>query len=436
MAITQPSLISWQAIERSADLLRVQHCLESLEDESLMLELESLRKGRNNRYPIRPLWNALVAGLLLGHPSLAALIRELRRNGELRQVCGFDLLMGEAAVPSTYAFSRFFRRLIECEALVDGVFERLVARVAQQLPEFGRHLVADGKAIHSQRRSDREAAAGVKKQTNAAGESVVARWFGFKVHLICDALSELPISYEVTPADQHESPMLVPLVEKTFDQQPLVRERAGDLAADMGFDDGADKRTLYDDYGLRPLIPARDFEQGNYQPLNPKIHDAIYVSGKGEVCCRVDPFNPDRQKQFCAMEFNGHEPQRGTLKYRCPAAAFGISCANKSSCCSSTKDKGHGRTIRVALERDRRLHLPTPYGTRAFEQAYKTRTSIERLFYRLDHMFGLEAPLKTTGLKQARLRVSLGLCAMLATALAWLHEDQLDKIRSRLQRAA
>ena len=36
------------------------------------------------------MWNAVIAGVVFQHPSAAALLRELRRNGELRQLCGFN----------------------------------------------------------------------------------------------------------------------------------------------------------------------------------------------------------------------------------------------------------------------------------------------------------------------------------------------------------
>ena len=71
--------------------------LETLPDEALVRQLEAAR-GRDD-YPVRPCWNALIAGVVYQHPSAAALLRELRRNGELRERCGFNPLLGVAAVP-------------------------------------------------------------------------------------------------------------------------------------------------------------------------------------------------------------------------------------------------------------------------------------------------------------------------------------------------
>ncbi|MEM1515864.1 MAG: transposase [Candidatus Bathyarchaeia archaeon] len=38
--------------------------------------------------------------------------------------------------------------------------------------------------------------------------------FGYKVHLVCDTESELPLAFEVTSADVHDSKMLPIMMEK------------------------------------------------------------------------------------------------------------------------------------------------------------------------------------------------------------------------------
>ncbi len=55
--------------------------LSALEDDALMEKLESERKGRRNRYPVRMLWQSLIAAKVYGIPTTNGLIRELRRNG-------------------------------------------------------------------------------------------------------------------------------------------------------------------------------------------------------------------------------------------------------------------------------------------------------------------------------------------------------------------
>lgn len=434
MAITQPSLIGWQAVEASRDLERLRAVLENLDDEPLMLVLEAERGNRRNEYPIRAVWNTLFAGLMLGHMTYESLRRELCRNAELRQTLGYDPMLGADAVPKGYVISRFLRRLAHHQDFVEQIFRSLVARLFQLIPAFGTHLAADGKAIKSLMTRDGEAAVGTKTTTDA-GETLVARWFGFKIHCLSDVATELPIAFEVTAASAAESPQLLPLVEKAMGEQPALAARAKSLAADKGLDDGADKRSLYTELGIAPIIPARDLVRGEMRPVF-KDADTIHKSPTGEISCLHDPANPDPAKRFAAMEYNGFEPDRMALRFQCPAAAYGIECKNQHNCQSKAKDQGTGRTVRVKIEDDPRLHLPIHQHSRRFEELYKGRTSIERLFYRLDHLFGMEVPLRSTGLEKAKLRITLAMSAMLATAVGWLAEERADMIRSRLQSAA
>jgi len=91
--IPQASLFSWKEIEASTDLDWLDLVLSVIPDESLMQTLKRARgKGRND-YPIRAMWNALLAGVVFLYPSAAALVRELRRNRELaadRAFMGFE----------------------------------------------------------------------------------------------------------------------------------------------------------------------------------------------------------------------------------------------------------------------------------------------------------------------------------------------------------
>ena len=102
-----PYLFKWQDVEAKSDLERLRLVLDHLPDEALMSKLEVHRdKGRND-YPIRPVWNSVLAGIVYQHKSVESLRRELLRNGELREGCGFDPHKGWDAVPSSYGYSRF-----------------------------------------------------------------------------------------------------------------------------------------------------------------------------------------------------------------------------------------------------------------------------------------------------------------------------------------
>jgi len=105
--LPQSELFSWEQVDASSDLKRLELMLSAIPDEPLMQALECERKGRRNDYPIRAIWNSILAGVVFQHCSIESLRRELLRNAELRQACGFSVLRGDWAVPPKYVYSRF-----------------------------------------------------------------------------------------------------------------------------------------------------------------------------------------------------------------------------------------------------------------------------------------------------------------------------------------
>jgi len=218
--IPQKQLFGWQEIDELGDLQRLMLVMNHLPAEELMKKLEQERgKGRDD-YPVRPVWNSVLAGIVYQHPSIESLRRELLRNGQLREICGFDLCLGERAVPPAYVYSRFCRKLMSYADEVEKIFLRLVEEIKTLLPDFGRVLAIDSKAIGSLARGqkrdqeekpqkpdgrrDTDADFGKKtyrgrRKGGTLWEKVVS-WFGYKLHLIVDTIYELPVNFSVTKA--------------------------------------------------------------------------------------------------------------------------------------------------------------------------------------------------------------------------------------------
>ena len=113
--IPQQTLFVWSEIENLGDLERLRLVLEYMPDEELMQELEKERgKGRDD-FPVRAMWNSILAGVVFQHPSIESLRRELSRNGQLRFMCGLH----KGKVPDAYVYSRFFKKLFEKEEIVN-----------------------------------------------------------------------------------------------------------------------------------------------------------------------------------------------------------------------------------------------------------------------------------------------------------------------------
>jgi len=438
-SIAQGFLFSWEIVDRLPQIERLRQILDVLPDEKLIRALNRKRGWHDDRYPQEPMWNSVIVGMALAHPSTAALIREMKRNDQLLKVCGFDPVKGEEGIPPDYVYSRFFQKLFEHADLVEEMFETLVEKVRRLLPDFGKNLAIDSKALPTYGHKDKDANWGVKKYRGIGKDGTpwekVTRWFGYKLHLIVDATHELPVAFEVTRASVADSPRLMPMVKKLDEEHPRLLRRTEAMAADRGYDDGADKAALYDNYEIVPLIDTRN-QHRDMQPLDPEQSDTIYYSGTGEVCCKVDPLAAKADQRYARMQFMGFEKSRKTLKFRCPAKTLGIECKNGEACrCAPlVRDGEYGRVVRVPLDRDRRLFLPTHRHSHTFARLYKKRTSVERVNSRIDNVYGFEHHF-IRGAKKMKCRVGLALIVMLATAVSWIEAGQMDRARSLLRAA-
>ena len=75
------------------------------------------------------------------------LIRGSGRNDN--PMCGFDPFSGSEAVPSSSAYSRFLASILQHENVIDAIFHNLVESIRKVLPDFGKTVAFDGKAIES-----------------------------------------------------------------------------------------------------------------------------------------------------------------------------------------------------------------------------------------------------------------------------------------------
>ncbi|MDI7267921.1 MAG: hypothetical protein QME96_07995, partial [Myxococcota bacterium] len=67
--IAQRHLFNWKQIDAAGDLDRLRLVLEALSDEKFVSLLERRRDRGRDDYPIRPTWNALIAGIVFQHAN-------------------------------------------------------------------------------------------------------------------------------------------------------------------------------------------------------------------------------------------------------------------------------------------------------------------------------------------------------------------------------
>ena len=474
-------LFSWSDVERRPELERLEMVLKALPDEDLLRALEQLRGRGRDDYPIRAMWRALIAGIVFQHVSVESLLRELRRNPALLDVCGFDplgprrrpkreVVVGPGGpkgilkpvprrdgVPSAWNFSRFLSSLAKLEAergLIAGMMGKLREQLMEEVEDFGEHLGYDGKAVESHstgrksgkrgKTSDPDAdwgkhEMGGKDRKTGKLWRKIKTWFGYQVHLIADTRYEIPVACRVRRASQSEVKQLEAMTEELFEETPELAKRCRDFSADRGLDSGPVKAKLWDDYGIRPLIEPRELWQDEKKepgynptqvitrPLYPDRADTIVHTEKGEVGCVC----PETGTQRC-LAFQGFEAERGTLKYRCPAAAYGYGCAGRESCyrAAGSQAGAFGRIVRIPLAtRDRRIFTPTPYGSPSWKRGYRRRPALERIYSRLDNDFGFERHF-LRGRSRMTARVGLAMTVMMALALAHARAGRRDRMRS------
>jgi len=435
--IIQQKIFSWKDVEASGELERLKMVTEAIPDDKLMQVLEGERKGRRDDYPIRPAWNSVLAGVVYQHLSIESLRRELLRNGELREACGFDPARGEKAVPSKDAYSSLLKKLMKKQHLMDEMFDGLIEELKNYLPDLGRHLAIDSKAItswakgkkDSQESSDRHADWGKKtykgkREDGSLWEKVVS-WFGYKLHLLVDTTYEVPVGYRVTKASSPDIEEMVPMVK---DAQQKHFESIETLAGDKAYDSGPDNEVLYDEHGIKPVIDIRNTWKDGEQTkaLAPDRSDNVVYDYRGTVYCHC-PSSNERYE----MAFYGFEKDRKTLKYKCPSATYGIACEGYAQCSKGTK----GKIVRIPLETDRRIFVPIARSSYKWKRMYSGRTAAERVNSRIDVSFGFEHHF-IRGKAKMTLRVGLALVVMLSMALARIKRDQREDMRSLVKLAA
>ncbi|MEA3368442.1 MAG: transposase [Planctomycetota bacterium] len=433
--IPQKPLFTWENLDALDDLHRLRLVLEAMPDEALMRLLERARGRGRDDYPVRAVWNSLLAGIVYQHPSIESLRRELGRNAPLRQACGFDLLKGVSAVPTPRAYTTFLENLMEHQDEIDALFDDLVERLGEALPGFGRVLAADGKAVRTHARPrgkdapplapdgrrDTDADFGTKTYRGTREDGTpwekIQHWFGYKVHLVVDAEQELPVAYEVTRASASEMPQARRLLGGLTARHPDLVAGCEFWTSDKGQDDGKLIRRLWDDHEIKPAIDIRAmWKEPDETRVVPGTWNVVYDQ-QGTVYCHC-PVTGCRRK----MAYGGFEKDRETLKYRCPAVHYGLDCAGRSRC-------GVRGSVRIPMTLDRRLFTPLARSSYAWKRVYAKRSAVERVNSRLDGSFGLERHF-IRGQRKMGLRVGLALVVMLAMALGRVRENQPGKVRS------
>jgi len=388
------SLFDWARLEDSPSLGTIRRCLEALPDAALLQGLRAARGRGRDDYPVVVLWGVAVLTPLLRHPSHEACLAELRRNPSLRRLIGIE---AEEQVPHHWNLSRFLDTLGHPGhlAAMHEAFDRMVRRLGGVVPNLGARLAGDATALNARRgdaaRQARETDLGLPQPTGGRKEyrdaegrvERVVEWFGYKLHLLVDIRHEVALAYRITAPAVGDNEMIGPLLDRL---RPLLPERRIEsLAYDKAADDEGVHQVLHA-AGIKPLIENRALwktEPERMLPGQTGRSNVVYDEA-GTIYCYDKVSAPMVRRR---MAYVGHEPKRGTLKYRCPARHEGWSCPSDARCNGAGR---YGMVVRIKSEMDLRRFPPIPRATRQFERLYKGRTAVERVNGRLKLYWGAD----------------------------------------------
>jgi IS5 family transposase len=411
MHIIQPVLFEFEAFIKRRGNDRLMIVLEALDAERLITALEKGHWTGRKGYSVRGMWAALIAGVLYQCHSVAAVVRLLERNKDIRAICGFP---GKDEIPGEDALGRFFKKLVSHEDLLEACFEDQVEKLRQLLPGFGRRLVVDSTDIkaysngHRRNKSDLDARWGAKR---AGGQPQLAPgagkrhdlyyWFGYKLHLVVDAAYELPVSFTVTPANESDTQQMEVLLAKAKTERPQARPEA--VIADKGYDSGRNSQLVYSTYHSAPIIPIIE---------KPGMQLPDICNAKGTPTCG------------CGLEMVFWGRDGHYLKYRCPHVLGKGVCKSRFRCTSSA----YGYVLKLPIGDDPRRHPPVPRESKKWERLYRMRTAIERVNSRLKEFLGLRR-ICVRGIVKVTIRSVLGLLVMLAIGVGMAQRHRLKELR-------
>ncbi len=318
----------------------------------------------------------------------------LRYDGRLCLLCGFNFLK----TPSNGTFTNFRDRL--GEDIFYEILHRLIAQAIVLKVIRGGDTAIDSTHLwaYSHRFGKKTCSCKGKCHCPRSYSDTDAQWgakskdysfFGYKVHLIVDAKSQLPLEVEVTPANVADATQAKPLLKGAKEKHP---ENPIDTSAmDSAYDSHENYRFAIEEAKVAPIIALNP--RGGIDAIT---RGSLYLSEDGSYTC-VTGFK---------VVYWGKDKKRGRLKFRCPAAVGRCQCLFRSTCSLSH----YGKTFYLHPNRDYRLIGPIPRGTDLWQEKYNARTSVERAYSEEKGSHRLANP-RVKGLSKVKIHVYLALCA-------------------------
>ncbi len=345
---------------------------------------------------------ALLRALLVapqeGISTFTLLHHRLDQDLWFRYPCGFRL---DEPAPSIATLSRVFKSIVD-QGLAKTLFVDLVAQCKEAGIVDGQHLAIDSTAIDAYEKKQ------PKKRNQTTGNATWGAkndtfgnkltWFGYKIHLAVDTHSELPVALAVTPANEYDGEMAVPLMNEVMGER---KWQVKFVMMDAGYDQ------------------VKNYEAARGYTVQAII--ALNKRGEKEPPAGISSNGTPRCTMGYAMVYWGAEHDR--LKFRCPHVLGKTDCPLGTAACS---DSNYGMVIKKEIAEDVRRYSNPHRDTRGWKQLYKERTTVERCNSRLKEYLVVN-DLHVCGIQKVTAMAYLNAIVLVASALAMSKAAKVKK---------
>lgn len=387
--------------------------------------LPSLPVGQNERgrpaLPRDALLKAFIYKALRRLKTLTDLAFELKNNPIICQQVGFDPYR---TPPSIERFSEFLR------ATPHGVLQNVRIQLVRNLLEEGvitaKHLVIDSCAIlanvrqnnlkssvskrfdkYQKPKGDPDAGLGIYVHFPQPFKKELRYFWGYRNHIASDAHQELPL-WEIThPANISEVHQAIPMLQKTQQTFSLRIETVG---GDAIYDAENILRFIIEELKAQAIIPH-----------NPRAEQRTSYTVKGDdVYCLAEL--PMYRKGKMRHKKIGVT----YLQYSCPIH-FGKQRYSYLLCPAAHPKFITQKGCNVLIRLNPSIRQSIDYGSEAFKELHKKRTSVERIFSRLLSIAMQDPPV--IGINAIGNYCTIAHITVLLVALAAKRSGHPDKIR-------
>jgi len=298
--------------------------------------------------------------------SFAALERRLQRNHSLRQALEF---VEPEDVPDGTTFWRAFDRLEPAD--LRDCLQAMCAELLADEEHGGEYAIVDGTHVEAWANT-REEIENFEIEGASWGKHE-GSFYGYKVFLVVDAATELPVAVVTSTGKRNDTTQFIPLLEE-FDERYDTEELQA-VFGDAGFDSQSNRETCQDRVDA-PLMTA--INRGRWSPLK---------ALKAEIKAVFEKHGEKIETAYDALE---RLPQQLLSDY-------GVEVGGPEA-----------STIYWAIKERLNRHL---------------RPGIERVFARLKRFTGLDA-IRTQQRENVETHLVLSVVALVAAAFAGHRHDK------------